>query len=127
MDDLHWFSDSPARREASRQTYEAWRLKVPARHRPAATAKLLYLYMLTPAMAQAKATLEADGLWAALTPEPGERRAASPAWKRFNELPSKAVAIADGFDAYRRYSLTRDIGELSAQVVAAEARLRQDG
>ncbi len=122
--DLDWFSDSASHRQAFRAAYLAWREKVQPRYRSAATPQFLYLYMLAPAMALAKASLETQGLWAPLTPAGLERREASAAWKRFNELLPKASATAAGFDAYRPFSLTQDIAALSAQVVAAEARLR---
>ncbi len=124
--ELDWFSDSPSHRQAFRQAYLAWRARVQVRYRRAATPKFLYLYMLAPAMAQAKASLEKEGLWTPHTPAGVARRDASAAWKRFNELLPKAVDIVAGFELYRQYSLTQDIGDLSAQVVAAEARLRQN-
>jgi hypothetical protein len=125
--DLSWFSPSANHQQAFRLAYLAWSAHVQPKYRSAATPQFLYLFTLIPAMARAKATLEAEGLWKPLTKTAQEQRDDHPAWKRFNELLPKATMIAAGFEIYRQYSMTEDIDELNARIGAAELRFRTGG
>ncbi len=122
--ELEWFSSSTSHQQAFREAFMAWRLRVSPRYRPAATPKFLYLYMLLPAMAEAKATLAKVGLWAPQTREMVERRDASYTWRRFNEMLPKTAATIAEFEIYRQFSLIDDIETLSERVVAAERQFR---
>ena len=122
--DLAWFSDSSEHQKAFRNAYLAWRMRISPRYHSAATPQFLYLFMLLPSMARCKTTLVEAGQWNPLTRQALEARDASPAWKRFNEMLPKAMAVLGSFEIYRQYSLTDDIAELSERVTAAELRFR---
>ena len=122
--DLAWFSESAVHQQAFRQAYLAWRMRVSPRYEGAATPQFLYLFMLLPTMARCKASLVAADLWDPLTRQALLERDTSAAWKRFNELLPKAMAVLASFEIYRQYSLTEDIAELSERVTSAEQRFR---
>ena len=122
--DLSWFSESRDHQAAFRTAYLAWRMRISPRFHGAATPQFLYLFMLLPSMARCKAALVEAGHWNPLTRQALEARDASAAWKRFNEMLPKAMAVLGSFEIYRQYSLTNDVAELSERVTAAELRFR---
>ena len=122
--ELSWFSPSHVHQDAFRQAYIAWRLRVQGAHRPRATTRFLYLFMLLPAMAECKAKLVQAGRWAPRDSAALALREADPAWKRFSELLPKAIVAIAGFEVYRKYSLTDDIEKLAERIGADELVFR---
>jgi hypothetical protein len=122
--DLSWVSTQEAHQDVFRRAFVAWRLKVQPRYQGAATPKFLYLHTLVTAMAQIRAALLAEDLWAPLSDSRRSMRDGDPRWKSLNELTPKAISLLAAFDAYRGYQLPSDLHDLDVRIQMAERRFR---
>ncbi len=118
-----WMPSDPAKREAFKKAFRAWRSQVKPAFRGSALPAFLFLYSTAFLLQELRNELDAAGLWNMHTARQ-EERDNHPAWTKYCDHLGRAQVALATLPALQDYSLFTDLDKLIERLIFSEKRFR---